>query len=162
MSRGAFEYNLRRRQVYFLYGAVALLLVAVLLVEWHKVYREAEKVQLKTMANTIIHSASALRQQWELEGHPKLSETDGIHYGHTQRGWPIIRIRQEIDCPLTWQLLSSRENVPEYLRVVEKKISNTEPYNSCFYEVSPGKWLEIFYENETIYSNVFLTHHPRK
>ncbi|PSU32811.1 hypothetical protein C9I99_17170 [Photobacterium lutimaris] len=105
----------------------------------------------------MSRSASAIRQQWELENKPSHSQTNGIEYSFTRYGWPIIIRNEHIDCAEMWDLLSSRQASIDYITLIDKKKVRSERYNSCYFQITDGKWLALFYENETIHTNGFLT-----
>ncbi|MGR5141599.1 hypothetical protein ACQKPX_07935 [Photobacterium sp. DNB23_23_1] len=142
---------------WFLWGGVIFLMIWVLLVEWHKVHEEAERTKVKLLAQTMSRSASTLRQQWELENKPSHSQTNGIEYSFTRYGWPIIIRNEHIDCVEMWNLLSSQQTPVNYINLVDKRNVISERYNSCYFQITDGKWLALFYENETIHTNSFLT-----
>ena len=142
---------------WFLWGGVIFLMIWVLLVEWHRVNEEAERTQVKLLAQTMNRSASSLRQKWELENKPSHSQTNSINYSFTHKGWPIIIRNDHIDCAEMWDLLSSRQRPVDYISLVDKKNVRSERYNSCYFQITDGKWLALFYENETIHTNSFLT-----
>ncbi|MCW8330423.1 hypothetical protein MD588_16575 [Photobacterium sp. SDRW27] len=127
------------------------------MVQWHQVNEKAEQTQLRVLVQTFYKSASSLRQLWELSDKPLHSEKEGIQYTFTKLGWPIIKLDNHIDCEKTWQLLSSRANSIAYADIVIEKVTRSGQYNSCHYQITDGKWLELFYENETIRVNGFLT-----
>ncbi|MBC7004995.1 hypothetical protein BIZ37_20740 [Photobacterium sp. BZF1] len=142
---------------WFVWGGVIFLMVWTLLVEWHRVNEEAERTRVNLLAQTMTRSASALRQKWELENRPSHSQTNGIDYSFTHKGWPIILQDDHVDCVQMWNLLSSRQRPVDYLSLVDKKEMRSDLYNSCYFQINDGKWLALFYENETIRTNGFLT-----
>ncbi|WP_044622411.1 hypothetical protein [Photobacterium gaetbulicola] len=142
---------------WFLWGGVIFLMIWVLLVQWHKVNDQAERTRVKLLAQTMSRSAASLRQQWELENKPSHSQTNGIEYSFTHKGWPIIIRDQHVDCAKMWNLLSSRQVPVDYVSLVDKKEVRSAHYNSCYFQITDGKWLALFYENETIHTNGFLT-----
>ncbi|MGR5064789.1 hypothetical protein [Photobacterium sp. DNB22_13_2] len=142
---------------WFLWGGVIFLMIWVLLVQWHKVNEEAERTRVKLLAQAMSRSASTIRQQWELENKPSHSEIHGIEYSFTRYGWPIIIQNEHVDCAEMWELLSSRQTPVNYISLVDKRNVISERYNSCYFQITDGKWLALFYENETIHTNSFLT-----
>ena len=142
---------------WFLWGGVIFLMIWALLVEWHKVNEEAERTRVNLLAQTMSRSASTLRQKWELDNRPIHSKTHGIEYSFTRYGWPIIIRNEHIDCAEMWDLLSSRQRPVDYISLVDKRNVISERYNSCYFQITGGKWLALFYENETIHTNSFLT-----
>ncbi|MDV5170948.1 hypothetical protein [Photobacterium rosenbergii] len=142
---------------WFVWSGVIFLMLWALLVEWHRVNEEAERTQVKLLAQSMSRSASSLRQKWELENKPSYSKTNGIDYSFTHKGWPIIIQDDHVDCAQMWDLLSSRQSPVDYISLIDKKNVRSERYNSCYFQITDGKWLALFYENETIHTNSFLT-----
>lgn len=153
---------LQQRRLYvFLWGSLLLVTVTILMVQGEHFVDRAEEIQVKVLTQTMVKSAASIRQKWELENRPEYSSINGINYGFTQYGWPIIRSERGIDCSQTWNLLSSRNSELEYLNFERKSTVTSYSYDSCFYQISHGKWVALFYENETIRINGFLTHYEK-
>ncbi|WP_428465922.1 hypothetical protein [Photobacterium minamisatsumaniensis] len=133
------------------------MIISALLTQWQKVNEKAEQTQLSVLTQTLVKSAASLRQEWELSDKPERVTVNGANVSFTQKGWPIVLNEQQINCQKTWELLSSRFNPVSYLDLVEKKEMRSTYYNSCYFKVSSGNWLALFYENETIQIDSFLT-----
>ncbi|MGF1725769.1 hypothetical protein [Photobacterium nomapromontoriensis] len=157
MSPAVLSYYSSRYPRYFIWGAVILLLIGVLLFESHSVHDKAIQVRAEVLAQTLQTSASALHQEWEFAHKPSHAVVDGIPYAYTQKGWPVVWQNGQVDCAKTWELLSSRVAPVKYSDVISKSEVRSGFYNSCYYQVGDGKWLALFYENETMHTNVFLT-----
>lgn len=153
----AFNRLQKKRFHHFIWLAASFLVVAVLMVQWRQVNEKAEQTQLKVLVQTFYKSASSLRQQWELNDKPIQIESDGIQHTFTKLGWPIILQDNQVDCDKSWGLLSSRSNSVTYADIVIKKVTRSGQYNSCYYQISDGKWLELSYKNEIILIDGFLT-----
>ncbi|WP_245905482.1 hypothetical protein [Photobacterium lipolyticum] len=112
---------------------------------------------LKVTVRSFYERASSLRQLWELNDKPQVAENNGVMFGFTALGWPIVNHGGHINCEQMWVLLSNDDQATSYIQLVDKKSLKSGAYNSCFYQISDGKWLELLYENETIRINGFLT-----
>lgn len=157
MSLAVANHHSLRYPRYFIWGAVILLLITVLLFESHSVHDKAVQVRVEVLAQTLQTSASTLHQEWELNHKPSHAVVDGIPYSYTQKGWPVVWQNGQVNCEKIWELLSSRVAPVKYIDVISKSEVRSSFYNSCNYQISDGKWLALFYENETIHTNVFLT-----
>lgn len=153
----AFNRLQKRRFHHFVWLAAVLVVIAVLISEWQQVNEKAEQARLKVLVQTFHKSASSFRQLWELNGKPVQLEKEGIQLTFTKLGWPIVLTEEQVDCEKTWNLLSSRTNSVAYAGFYTKREVGSTRYNFCYYQLTDGKWLELFYENETIRINGFLT-----
>lgn len=141
----------------FLWLSAGLVVVALLLLQGQRVYERAEQTRLDVLVQTLQSSASSLRQRWELDGRPARQQLDGIDYGFTRSGWPVVRRDGRLDCEKIWRLLSSRQQPVPYQRFMLQQHDNAQQNPTCFYQINDKKWVALFYEHETIRTNGFLT-----
>ncbi|WP_299019235.1 hypothetical protein [uncultured Photobacterium sp.] len=153
----AFNRQQKKRFRYLIWLSVVFLVLTVMLVQWRQIDAKAEQTQLKVLEQNFHKSASSLRQMWELQDKPEQLEVDGIKFALTSLGWPIVLRDGQVDCQQMWDLLVSREGSVDYLRFYSKKEVRSGQYNSCFYQITGGNWLELFYQRERIRINGFLT-----
>lgn len=157
MWRAGFNHRQQYRIHQFLWLSAGLVVVALLLLEGRRVYERAEQTRLDVLVQTLQSSASSLRQRWELDGRPARQQLDGIDYGFTRSGWPVVRRDGQLDCEKSWVLLSSRQQAVPYQRFVMQRRDNVQQNPTCFYQINDKKWVALFYEHETIRINGFLT-----
>lgn len=153
----AFNQLQKKRVYYFIRLVVIFSIITALVIQWHQVNEKAEQTQLRMLVQTLTKSAATLRQEWELNNKPEQSIKDGVGYSFTRFGWPIIVENSQINCKKIWGLLSSRVNTAPYIDLVNESDFKSMDYDLCFYQISDGKWLALFYENETIRIDGFLT-----
>lgn len=153
----AFNQLQKKRVYYFIRLVVIFSIITALVIQWHKVNEKAEQTQLRMLVQTLTKSASTLRQGWELNNKPEQSIKDGVGYSFTRFGWPIVVVNNQINCEKTWVLLSPRLGAVKYIDMVNDSGYKSTSYDFCFYQISDGKWLALFYENETIRIDGFLT-----
>ncbi|MEZ8741464.1 hypothetical protein C9I94_19730 [Photobacterium swingsii] len=151
-------FNLRQagRYKFFIWFGLILTLIFVLQSEWQKVNEKAEDVALKLTINSLYEGASSLRQSWELNNRPEYLEVDGVNLHFTTLGWPLIEKNNNLDCYQLWRILTPANISAPYVSLLYTKEAKSVTYESCIYEISTGKWLELFYENETIKFNDFM------
>jgi len=151
-------FNVRQvgRYKFFIWFVLILTLVFVLQNEWRKVNAKAEDVALKLIINSLYESASSLRQSWELNNRPDHMEIDGVDLHFTKLGWPLIEQNNNLDCYQLWRTLTPVNISAPYVSLLYTKEARTVTSESCIYQISTGKWLELFYENETIKFNDFV------
>ena len=153
----AFDRLQKRRFHRVVWLTVIFAVMALLLVQGLRINEKAEQVRLRLLVQSFYESASSLRQQWELQGRPQQAELDGVRYGFTRLGWPLVLTEGRVDCAKTWDLLSSGTNPTDCAtRCMQNKVRSMR-YYSCYYEVTSSKGLVLFYENETMHVDVFLT-----
>ncbi|MEJ2763887.1 hypothetical protein VV869_07895 [Photobacterium sp. MCCC 1A19761] len=137
--------------------SAGLVIVALLLMKGRQVYEQAEQTRLSVLVQTLQSSAAGLRQRWELSGKPARQQLDGIAYGFTRLGWPVVRRDGVLDCEKIWVLLSSRQQPVPYQDLIVQGDDNKRQNQTCFYEINDKKWVALFYESETMRINGFLT-----
>ncbi|WP_428441016.1 hypothetical protein [Photobacterium sagamiensis] len=153
----AFDRLQRARFNGFIWFAVILVLITTLLMQWSRVSDKADQTIVKVTVRSFYESASSLRQLWELNDKPEVAESNGITFGFTALGWPVVIRGGNVNCKEMWDLLSNNSQSASYIDLFDKKTLKSAPYNSCIYQISDGRWLELFYENETIHINGILT-----
>ncbi|MGF1716227.1 hypothetical protein L4D08_15250 [Photobacterium chitinilyticum] len=153
----AFNQQQKKRLQYFIWFCGVSFIVTSMLVQGIEIKEEAEHTRLNVLKQTFYKSASTLRQLWELQDKPAQLDIAGMNVEFTARGWPVVFNDKGTDCRKIWDLLASRSGAVSYLRFDSKKEMRSARYNSCYYQVSDGNWLELFYKNETIHINGFLT-----
>ncbi|GAB3522989.1 hypothetical protein GCM10027342_21280 [Photobacterium alginatilyticum] len=153
----AFNRRQKRRLQHFIWFCGSGLIVAAMLTKGIEIKQEAEHARLSVLKQTFYKSASALRQQWELEGKPARLEIATIDVEFTPRGWPVVITDGQMDCQKMWDLLASRGGSVSFIQFRSKKELRSGRYNSCYYQISDGNWLELYFKNERIRINGFLT-----
>ncbi len=157
MSLAGFNLKFSRHIQQFLFVAVIFIIISSLFVQWQKINEKAVQAQQQVLINTLTKSASSLRQKWELNNKPERMTVNGINVSYTRYGWPIVLDNNHVNCEKTWELLSPKMNPVSYADLHEKKEMRSAYYNSCYFRISDGNWLALFYENETIHIDSFLT-----
>jgi len=153
----AFNRLQKKRLQYLIWFCGASFLVTNILAQGLEIKEEAERTRLSVLKQTFYKSASTLRQQWELQDKPAQLDIAGMNVEFTARGWPVVLNNNGVDCQRIWDLLSSRSGSISYVKFDSKKEMRSARYNSCYYQISDGNWLELFYKDETIHINGFLT-----
>lgn len=153
----AFNRLQKKRLQYLIWFCGVSFFVTNILVQGLEIKEEAEHTRRSVLKQTFYKSASALRQQWELEGKPARLEIAKIDVEFTARGWPVVITDGQLDCQKMWGLLASRTGSVSFIQFRSKKELRSVRYNSCYYQISDGNWLELYFKNERIRINGFLT-----
>ncbi|MGF1876129.1 hypothetical protein L4D77_12475 [Photobacterium frigidiphilum] len=141
----------------FIWLTLMLLLIAVLLGKWSQLNEKLEETKVKLTVSNFYNNAVSLRNLWELNDKPNYMTVNNIDLSFTTLGWPIVVESKQINCEKMWFLLSGDQKASPYITLSNKRTVNSNGYNSCEYQIIDGKGLELFYKNETIHIDGFLT-----
>lgn len=141
----------------FIWLALILLLIAVLVGEWSQLNKKMEETKVNLTVNNFYNNAVNLRNLWELNDKPNYMTVNNIELSFTALGWPIVIESRQVNCDKMWLLLSGEQAASSYIHLSNKRTVNSTVYNSCEYQIIDGKGLELSYENETIHIDGFLT-----
>lgn len=147
---------------YSIWFVVVLVLVIALRVEWRKVNEKADDIAMRLTIKSLNEGAVAMRQMWELNNRPATLKVDDIDVIFTAKGWPRVEQNNSLDCYNLWRLLSPANIPAPHISMLYSKEPKSVTYESCVYEISAGKWLELFYGNETIKLNDFVAEKSTK
>ncbi|WIG77648.1 hypothetical protein KFZ67_01570 [Photobacterium damselae] len=137
--------------------ALVLLVIAIMMMYWAKIERSAHEAHLHMLVGQFQENAAQLKQYWELNNRPQQTIIDGYLVQFTERGWPKLSSNSDSGCQEMWQLLAGKKANLKYLALKRNEIHNRLKYDTCYYLVSPNKWLGLGYSNEILYVGSFST-----
>ncbi|CAM3018325.1 hypothetical protein [Vibrio rarus] len=113
------------------WGAVVLILIAVLLFSLQRIAIQAESTSVSLIAQTALERANYLRQYWELQDKPLYAEVNGAEVAFNGRGWVKPQLNGVQSCD-AWQkilLVKPRRNFAP----VSVALSQKSDRYSCSY-----------------------------
>lgn len=132
------------------WGALVIVLLAVILFQWGKVEPEVEDTALMMSSREILSSANEFKNYWVVNGQPKSMKKDGIEVTFSKLGWPLALDQNELNCDQWLKLLlPKKEKIYADAIILNNDLTKKEQYH-CDYGMSNGKMISV-----TVINGVF-------
>ncbi|MDD9175572.1 type IV pilus, mannose-sensitive hemagglutinin protein MshF [Aliivibrio sp. S2TY2] len=129
------------------WGALFIILLAVILVQWDKMEPEVEDTALMMASREILSSANEFKNYWVVNGQPASMNKDNIEVIFSKSGWPLVLNDNKLDCEQWLHLLLPRkEKIYADTIKVHDNATKKEQYQ-CSYGASNGKMISVMLIN---------------
>lgn len=136
------------------WGALFIILLAVMFVQWEKMEPEVEDTALMMTSREILSSANEFKNYWIVNGQPSTMVQDGIAVTFSPLGWPIALDESDVDCQQWLHLLLPKKDKIYADNIGIKNNSTKQGQYRCEYRISNGKVISIMLTNGAFKVNV--------
>ena len=136
------------------WGALFIILLAVMFVQWEKMEPEVEDTALMMTSREILSSANEFKNYWIVNGQPSTMVQNGIAVTFSPLGWPIVLDESDVDCQQWLHLLLPKKDKIYADNIGIKNNSTKQGQYRCEYRISNGKVISIMLTNGAFKVNV--------
>ena len=130
------------------WGALSIILLAVILFQWNKMEPEVEDTALMMTSREILSSANEFKNYWVVDGQPTHLTKDGIEVTFSRLGWPVVfDDNGELDCQQWLHLLLPKKDKIYTDSIKINNNSTNKTQYRCEYGISNGKMISVMLNN---------------